>query len=101
MHDHSRQCSSHMAPPTQPSPGANNQDASTGDKKWRTSVTYKKTRKPRPQATRPKDEPKLAPRTSVFERLNYSKPRIAALDRINGRDQTSVFKRLETPTPQR
>ncbi|KAM2937402.1 hypothetical protein FF1_037305 [Malus domestica] len=101
MHDHSRQCSSHMAPPTQPSPGASNQDASTGDKKWRTSVTYKKTRKPRPQATRPKEEPKPAPRTSVFERLNYSKPRIAALDRINGRDQTSVFKRLETPTPQR
>ncbi|KAM1118965.1 hypothetical protein ACFX15_042420 [Malus domestica] len=101
MHDHSRQCSSHMAPPTQPSPGASNQDASTGDKKWRTSVTYKKTRKPRPQATRPKEEPKPAPRTSVFERLNYSKPRIAALDRISGRDQTSVFKRLETPTPQR
>ncbi|KAM1949995.1 hypothetical protein ACFX15_009979 [Malus domestica] len=101
MHDHSRQCSSHMAPPTQPSPGASNQDASTGDKKGWTSVTYKKTRKPRPQATRPKEEPKPAPRTSVFERLNYSKPRIAALDRISGRDQTSVFKRLETPIPQR
>ncbi|KAM1728409.1 hypothetical protein ACFX12_018912 [Malus domestica] len=101
VHDHSRQCSSHMAPPTQPSPRASNQDASTGDKKWRTSVTYKKTRKPRPQATRPKEEPKPAPRTSVFERLNYSKPRIAALDRISGRDQTAVFKRLETPTPQR
>ncbi|KAM1216632.1 hypothetical protein ACFX2J_012891 [Malus domestica] len=42
MHDHSRQCSSHMAPPTQPSPGASNQDASTGDKKGWTSVTYKK-----------------------------------------------------------
>ncbi|KAM1569424.1 hypothetical protein PS1_034872 [Malus domestica] len=101
MHDHSRQCSSHKTPPTQPSPGASNQDASTGDKKWWTSVTYKKTRKPRPQATRPKEEPKPAPRTSVFERLNYSKPRISALDRISGRDQTSVFKRLETPTPQR
>ncbi|KAM1337739.1 hypothetical protein ACFX2H_041533 [Malus domestica] len=101
MHDHSRQCSSHMAPPTQPSPGASNQDASTGDKKGWTSVTYKKTRKPRPQAIRPKEEPKPTPRTSVFERLNYSKPRIAALDHINGRDQTSVFKRLETPTPQR
>ncbi|KAM2961478.1 hypothetical protein FF1_031048 [Malus domestica] len=101
MHDHSRQCSSHMAPPTQPSPMASNQDASTGDKKWRTSMTYKKTRKPRPQATRPKEEPKPAPRTSVFERLNYSKPRIATLDRISGRDQTSVFKRLEMPTQQR
>ncbi|KAM1526071.1 hypothetical protein ACFX10_010455 [Malus domestica] len=101
MHDHSCQCSSHMAPPTQPSPGASNQDASTGDKKGWTSVTYKKTRKPIPQATRPKDKPKPAPRTSVFERLNYSKPRIAALDRISGRYQNSVFKRLETPTPQR
>ncbi|KAM2397657.1 hypothetical protein ACFXTH_034434 [Malus domestica] len=101
MHDHSRQCSSHMAPPTQPSSGASNQDASTGDKKGWTSATYKKTRKPRPQATRPKEEPKPAPRTSVFERLNYSKPRISTLDCISGRDQTSVFKRLETPTPQR
>ncbi|KAM1791405.1 hypothetical protein ACFX12_035375 [Malus domestica] len=50
MHDHSRQCSSHTAPPTQPSPGA-------------------------------KEEPKPAPRTSIFERLNNSKPRILALDR--------------------
>ncbi|KAM1202851.1 hypothetical protein ACFX13_019237 [Malus domestica] len=33
MHDHSRQCSSHRAPPTPPSPRASNQDASTGDKK--------------------------------------------------------------------
>ncbi|KAM1264376.1 hypothetical protein ACFX2J_034191 [Malus domestica] len=101
MHDHSRQCSSHMAPPTQPSSGASNQDSSTGDKKGWTSATYKKTRKPRPQATRPKEEPKPAFRTSVFERLNYSKPRISTLDCISGRDQTSVFKRLETPTPQR
>ncbi|KAM1529031.1 hypothetical protein ACFX1Z_018289 [Malus domestica] len=58
-------------------------------------------RKPKPQATRPKEEPKPAPRTSVFDRLNYSKPRISALDRISGRDRTSIFKRLETPTPQR
>ncbi|KAM1743803.1 hypothetical protein ACFX12_013665 [Malus domestica] len=101
MHDHSRQCLSHKTPPTQPSSGASNQDASTGDKKGWTSVTYKKTRKPRPQATRPKEEPKPALRTSVFERLNYSKLRISALDRISGRDQTSVFKRLEMPTPQR
>ncbi|KAM1610240.1 hypothetical protein ACFX1T_022200 [Malus domestica] len=61
----------------------------------------KKTKKPRPQATRPKDEPKPVPRTSVFDRLNHSKPRISALDRINGRDRTSVFKRLKTSTPQR
>ncbi|KAM1439735.1 hypothetical protein ACFX14_013132 [Malus domestica] len=54
MHDHSRQCSSHKTPPTQPSPGASNQDASTDDKKGWTSATYKKMRKPRPQATRPK-----------------------------------------------
>ncbi|KAM2473138.1 hypothetical protein PS1_006001 [Malus domestica] len=101
MHDHSRQCSSHKTPPTQPSSGENNQDASTSDKKGWTSVTYKKTRKPKPQATRPKEEPKPAPRTSVFERLDYSKPRISALDRISGLDQTSVFKRLEMPTPQR
>ncbi|KAM1073124.1 hypothetical protein ACFX2B_018035 [Malus domestica] len=101
MHDHSRQCSSHTAPPTQPSPEASNQDASTGDKEGWTSATYKKMRKPRPQATRPKDEPKPAPRTSVFDRLNHSKPRISALDRISGRDRTSIFKRLETPTPQR
>ncbi|TQD80485.1 hypothetical protein C1H46_033948 [Malus baccata] len=94
MHDHSRQYSSHMAPPTQPSPGASNQDASTGDKKGWTSATYKKMSKPKPK-------PKPAPRTSVFERLDYSKPRISAVDRISGRDQTSVFKRLKTPTPQR
>ncbi|KAM2638166.1 hypothetical protein EV1_022574 [Malus domestica] len=86
MHDHSCQCSSHTAPPTQPSPGASNQDASIGDKERWTSATYKKMRKLRPQATRPKEEPKPAPRTSVFDRLNHSKPRISALDRISGRD---------------
>ncbi|KAM2134382.1 hypothetical protein ACFX1R_004399 [Malus domestica] len=58
-------------------------------------------RKPRPQATRTKEEPTPAPRTSVFERMNHSKPRISALDRISGRDRTSVFKRLKTPTSQR
>ncbi|KAM1343606.1 hypothetical protein PS2_007715 [Malus domestica] len=99
MHDHSRQCSSHTTLPTQPSPGASNQDASTGNKEWWTSATYKKTR--RPQATRPKEEPKPAPRTLVFDRLDHSKPRISALDRISGRNRTSVFKRLKTPTPQR
>ncbi|KAM2948920.1 hypothetical protein FF1_035868 [Malus domestica] len=100
-HDHSRQCSSHTALPTQPSSGASNQDASTSNKERWTSATYKKTRKPRPQATRPKEEPKPAPRTLVFYRLNHSKPRISALDCISGRDRTSVFKRLKTPTPQR
>ncbi|KAM2988702.1 hypothetical protein FF2_002765 [Malus domestica] len=101
MHDQSRQYSSHTTPHTQPSPGASNQDVSTGDKEGWTSVTYKKTRKLRPQATRPKEEPKPAPRTSFFNRLNHSKPRISARDRISGRDRTSVFKRLKTPTPQR
>ncbi|KAM1132692.1 hypothetical protein ACFX19_047758 [Malus domestica] len=33
--------------------------------------------------------------------LNHSKPRISALDRISGRNRTSVFKRLKMPTPQR
>ncbi|KAM2335462.1 hypothetical protein ACFXTH_012872 [Malus domestica] len=99
MHDHSRQCSSHKAPSTQPSSGASNQNASTSDKKGWKSATYKKMMKPRPQAIRPKKEPKPAPRTSVFERLNHSKPRISAVDRIGGRDRTFVFKRLETPTP--
>ncbi|KAM1011559.1 hypothetical protein ACFX13_047653 [Malus domestica] len=46
-HDHSRQCSSCTAPSAQPSPGARDQDA-----QW-TLVSYKKTRKPKPQATRP------------------------------------------------
>ncbi|XP_050160020.1 uncharacterized protein LOC126633451 [Malus sylvestris] len=94
MHDHSRQCSSHTALPTQPSPGASNQDASTGNKEGWTSATYKKMRKPRPQATRPKEEPKPAPRTSVFDRLNHSKPRNSALDRINGRDKLPSSKGL-------
>ncbi|KAM1132693.1 hypothetical protein ACFX19_047758 [Malus domestica] len=60
-----------------------------------------KKRKPRPQATRPKEEPKPTPRTLVFDMLNHSKPRISALDRISGRNRTSVFKRLKMPTPQR
>ena len=40
-----------------------------------------------------------APRTLVFNRLNRSKPRISTLDRIGDQDQTSIFKRLNTPTP--
>ncbi|KAM2538545.1 hypothetical protein TB2_023980 [Malus domestica] len=53
--DHSYQCSSCTIPSAQPSLGANNQDALTNDEEgW--TVTYKKTRKPRPQARRPKGE---------------------------------------------
>ncbi|KAM1911894.1 hypothetical protein ACFX14_000013 [Malus domestica] len=46
------------------------------------------------------EEPKPAPRILVFDRVNRSKPRILSLDRIGGQDRTSVFKRLNTPTPQ-
>ncbi|KAM1607183.1 hypothetical protein ACFX1Z_027795 [Malus domestica] len=38
--------------------------------------------------------------TLVFDRINHLRPRISALDRINGQDQTSVFKRHNTPTSQ-
>ena len=54
IHDHSRQCSSHMAPSARPPLGASNQDAPTDDEQGWTLVTYKKTRKPRPQAIKPK-----------------------------------------------
>ncbi|KAM1920321.1 hypothetical protein ACFX15_024136 [Malus domestica] len=46
------------------------------------------------------EEPKPAPQTSVFNRLNCSKPRISTLNRIGGQDRTSIFKRLNTPTRQ-
>ncbi|KAM1151825.1 hypothetical protein ACFX19_035103 [Malus domestica] len=46
------------------------------------------------------DEPKPDPRMSVFNLLNCSKPKISALYRIGAQDQTSVFKRLNMPTPQ-
>ncbi|KAM1063750.1 hypothetical protein ACFX2A_028479 [Malus domestica] len=46
------------------------------------------------------EELKPAPRTSVFDRLNRSKPKISALDRIGSQDQTSVFKQLNTLTSQ-
>ncbi|KAM1680768.1 hypothetical protein ACFX1X_038573 [Malus domestica] len=46
------------------------------------------------------EKPKPAPRTSVFDRLNRSKPIISALDLIGGQDRTLVFKWLSTPTPQ-
>ncbi|KAM2246208.1 hypothetical protein ACFXTI_007051 [Malus domestica] len=54
--DHSYQCTSYTAPSAQPSLGANNQDAPIGDEEGWTLVTYKKTRKPRPQAIKPKRE---------------------------------------------
>ncbi|KAM1643281.1 hypothetical protein ACFX2K_013108 [Malus domestica] len=46
------------------------------------------------------EKPELTPRMSVFDRLSRSKPRILALDRIGGQDETSIFKRLNMPTPQ-
>ncbi|KAM2245883.1 hypothetical protein PS1_006881 [Malus domestica] len=55
-HDHSRQYSSCTTPSAQPSLGASNQDALTNDDEGWTLVTYKKTRKPKPQATGPKAE---------------------------------------------
>ncbi|KAM1690711.1 hypothetical protein ACFXTH_032462 [Malus domestica] len=54
--DHSYQCSSRTIPSTQPSLGANEQDAHIDDEEGWTLVTYKKTRKPKPQATRPNVE---------------------------------------------
>ncbi|KAM1818814.1 hypothetical protein ACFX11_000569 [Malus domestica] len=54
--DHSYQCSSCMIPSSQPSPEANEQDAHTDDEEGWTLVTYKKTRKPKPQSTRTKVE---------------------------------------------
>ena len=46
------------------------------------------------------EEPKSAPRMSVFNRMNRSRPKISALNRIGGQDRTSVFKRLNVPTSQ-
>ncbi|KAM1822281.1 hypothetical protein ACFX1X_024716 [Malus domestica] len=45
-------------------------------------------------------EPKFAPRTSVFDRMNRSRPRTSALNHIGGQNRTSVFKRLNMPTSQ-
>ena len=56
INDHSRQCSTHPAPSAQPPLGASDQDAPTDDEEGWTLVTYKKIRKPRPQATKPKVE---------------------------------------------
>ncbi|KAM1128247.1 hypothetical protein ACFX15_037537 [Malus domestica] len=56
MPDHARQYSNHTAPSAPPSLGASNQDAPTDDDKGWTLVIYKRTRKPRPQAIKPKGE---------------------------------------------
>ncbi|KAM1125373.1 hypothetical protein ACFX2B_040177 [Malus domestica] len=54
MPDHARQYSNHTAHSAPPSLGASNQDAPTDDDKGWTLVTYKRTRKPKPQAIKPK-----------------------------------------------
>ncbi|KAM1935129.1 hypothetical protein ACFX15_019229 [Malus domestica] len=56
MPDCARQYSNHTAPSAPLSLGASNQDAPTDDDKGWTLVTYKRTRKPRPQAIKPKGE---------------------------------------------
>ncbi|KAM2005296.1 hypothetical protein ACFX15_000500 [Malus domestica] len=47
-----------------------------------------------------REEPKSAHRTSVFDRMNRSRPRTSALDHIGDQNRTSVFKRLNRPTSQ-
>ena len=56
IHDHTRQWLSHTASSAQPSLGASDQDAPIVDEEGWTLVTYKKRRKTRPQATKPKVE---------------------------------------------
>ncbi|KAM1024583.1 hypothetical protein ACFX2C_037845 [Malus domestica] len=46
------------------------------------------------------EEPKSTSRTSVFDRMNRSRPRTSALDRIGGQNRTFVFKKLNRPTSQ-
>ncbi|KAM1100240.1 hypothetical protein ACFX1X_006833 [Malus domestica] len=46
------------------------------------------------------EEPKSAPRTSVFDRMNRSRPRTSALNLIGGQNRTSVFKKLNMPISQ-
>ena len=78
IHDHSRQCSSHMAPSARPLLGANNQDAPTDDEEGWTLVTYKKTGKPRPQATKPRLEQAKKPKVEQgrkHRRRNNRKPK--------------------------
>ncbi|KAM1787735.1 hypothetical protein ACFX11_038100 [Malus domestica] len=45
-----------------------------------------------------RDEPKSAPQTPSFDRMNRSRPRTSALDHIGSQNRTSVFKRLNRPT---
>ncbi|KAM2838647.1 hypothetical protein COP1_030341 [Malus domestica] len=56
MPDHAWQYSNHTAHSAPPSLGASNQDAPTDDDKGWTLVTYKRTRKPKPQAIKQKGE---------------------------------------------
>ncbi|KAM1674612.1 hypothetical protein ACFX2K_040654 [Malus domestica] len=56
MPDHARQYSNHTAPSAPPSLEVSNQDAPTDDDKGWILVTCKRTRKPRPQAIKPKGE---------------------------------------------
>ncbi|KAM1325671.1 hypothetical protein ACFX2H_046348 [Malus domestica] len=75
--DHSYQCSSYTIPYAQPSPGTNEQDAHTDDEEGWTLVTYKKTRKPKPQAIRQKVE-----QVRKHHRRNSRKPkRIVKVDK--------------------
>ncbi|KAM2661039.1 hypothetical protein EV2_023392 [Malus domestica] len=41
-----------------------------------------------------KEEPRTAPQTSVFDRMNRSRTRVSAPKLIGGQNRTSVFKRL-------
>ncbi|KAM1168097.1 hypothetical protein FF1_030016 [Malus domestica] len=68
--DHSYQCLSCTIPSAQPSPGVNEHDAHTDDEKGWTLVTYKKTRKPKPQSTKPKVE-----QVRKHRRRNNRKPK--------------------------
>ncbi|KAM2880900.1 hypothetical protein COP2_014036 [Malus domestica] len=45
-----------------------------------------------------KEEPRPAPQTSVFDRMNRSRTRVSAPKLIDGQNRTSVFKRLNTPS---
>jgi len=54
--DHSRECSSCMAPPTQPSLEGSDQDAHADNEEGWILVTYKKTRRPRPRVIQPNVE---------------------------------------------
>ncbi|KAM2312506.1 hypothetical protein ACFXTH_022900 [Malus domestica] len=68
--DHSYQCSSCTIPSAQPLSGVNEQDAHTDDEEGLTLVTYKKTRKPKPQAIRQKVE-----QVRKHRRRNSKKPK--------------------------